>query len=83
MRARDKPSFPCADAEGLYGCGHCGGYHLLAVGDKLACGHCRAAAPLIFLEARECLPIDDTQARPQPKRSTGKGTGRSGSGQKP
>ena len=78
MRARDKPSFPTAETEGLYGCGRCGTYFTLPAGEKLACRHCRSASPLIFVEARECLPIDDTQARPQPKRPRGTDTGSSG-----
>lgn len=77
MRGRDKPTFPTAGQEGLYGCGKCGTYFTLPAGEKLACRRCRTAAPLIFVGARECSPEDDTQARPQPRRSTGRDTGSS------
>ena len=50
MRARDKPSFPAAEADGLYGCGRCGAYHRIRAGGKLSCSHCRSAVPLILVD---------------------------------
>lgn len=70
MRARDKPSFPVAGADGLYGCGKCGTYHRLREGDRLACGHCRTAAPLIRVDPPGGGPVDDTPARQSPSPTT-------------
>lgn len=70
MRARDKPSFPVADAAGLYGCGKCGTYHRIREGGKLACSHCRSAVPLIRVDQPDASPADDTPARQSPSPTT-------------
>lgn len=70
MRARDKDSFPVALHDGLYGCGKCGTYHRLSNGQKLACRHCRAAAPLILVARQDGGPAGDTPARQSPSPTT-------------
>lgn len=70
MRARDKPSFPVAEADGMYGCGRCGTYHRIRAGGKLSCPHCRSAVPLILVARQDGGPAGDTPARQSPSPTT-------------
>lgn len=61
MRARDRDDFPTACVSGLYGCGKCGTYHRMSVGEKLACHFCRFTRPLILVS--ECEQKADSNHR--------------------
>jgi hypothetical protein len=47
MRQRDKPNFPRADRDGLYGCCRCGTYARVSSGALLACGACKSPNPMV------------------------------------
>jgi hypothetical protein len=69
---------PIIEREGVYGCGHCGTYHVMVPGRENYCTRCRCKAPLIATEAVGGQPTGDST--PRPRSSPRTDTETSGSG---
>jgi hypothetical protein len=48
MRGKKRDTEQRITVASLYGCGKCGTYHRLNVGDRMFCQHCGSSVPLIL-----------------------------------